>query len=107
MADETKVTQAVSELRNADEGKLKEVINAWFEQTRTDGMKLGASMISYAVNAIIQKHIGKAGKPTFRAYERMTKEINKLIAVHLKEEFEDEPESETEQNNSDEGEATS
>ena len=107
MADETKVTQAVSELRNADEGKLKEVINAWFEQTRTDGMKLGASMISYAVNAIIQKHIGKAAKPTFRDYERMTKEINKLIAVQLKEEFEDEPESATEQNNSDEGEATS
>lgn len=107
MADNEKVAQAMAELRNSDEEKLRSVIELWFEQTRTDGLKLGASMISYAVNAIIQKHIGKAAKPTFRDYERMTKEINKLIAVQLKEEFEDEPEPETEQNNSNEGEATS
>ena len=107
MADNEKVTQAMAELRNADEDKLKSVIEQWFEQTRTDGMKLGASMISYAVDAIIKKHIGKAAKPTFRDYERMTKEIRKLIAVQLKEEFEEEPEEETQQNNSGESEDAS
>ena len=87
--------------------ELRTLVEDWSQKTREDGMKLGASMISYAVNAIIQKHVGKAAKPTFRDYERMTKDIKKLIAVQLKEEFEDESEPETEQNNSDEGEATS
>lgn len=109
MADNEKVTQAMAELRNADEEKLKSVIEQWFEQTRTDGMKLGASMISYAVDAIIKKHIGKAAKPTFRDYERMTKEIIKLIAVQLKQDNEEEPasEEETQQNNSGESEDAS
>ena len=59
MADETKVAETVSELKSADEEKLREVVEKWFESTRTDGIRIGASMISTAVYAIIKKHLVK------------------------------------------------
>jgi len=85
MVDETKVAEAVSEIKNASEEELRKVIENWFESIRTAGMKIGAKMMSAGVMAIIQKHTKKPSKTSMRDYERMTAEIIKFISVQLTE----------------------
>lgn len=96
MADEAKVAEAVSELKSADEEKLREIVDKWFESTRTDGLRIGASMISTAVYAIIKKHLVKTSKPSLNDYRRAIKEIEVLIQKQL--------DNQTQQNNYKEGE---
>jgi hypothetical protein len=95
MEENTKVSEAISEIKNADEESLRRVIDAWFERTRTDGMKIGAQFISAAVMGKIQKHLDKPGKTSLRDYERCIADIKKLLAVQL-----------TKQNDSEEVKAT-
>ena len=96
MEDEAKVAGAVSELKSADEEKLREVVWKWFESVRTDGLRIGASMISTAVYAIIKKHLVKTSKPSLNDYRRAIKEIEALIQKQL--------DNQTQQNNYKEGE---
>ena len=84
MEDQNKViNEAVAELKDADETKLKEVIEKWFESTRTSGMKIGAQFISAAVAGVIKRHLKKGKEPSRRDYERCIDDINKLIVVQL------------------------
>lgn len=82
MADEINVSEAMNEIKNANEDELKKVIEQWYEKTRTDGLKIGAKMISAAIYGVIQKHTKKAS-PSLRDYKRMTDEIVKIISVQL------------------------
>lgn len=91
MADEAKVAEAVSELKSADKEKLRKVVEKWFESTRTDGLRICASMISTAVYAIIKKHLVKTSKPSLNDYRRAIKEIEALIQKQL--------DNQTQQNN--------
>ena len=92
MAD-TNMKEVVEEIKGATEDELKELIESWFEKTRTDGMKIGAGMISAAIFGVIQKHIKKntGSKPSLRDYQRCTDRIIEIISVQL-----------TQQNDSDE-----
>lgn len=84
MEEENKViNEAVAELKDADEAKLKEVIEKWFESTRTDGLKIGAKFISAAVAGVIQKHLKKGKEPSRRDFERCINDIEKIIIVQL------------------------
>ncbi len=83
MAEEINMTEVVKEIKDADEDELRKVVEGWFEKTRTDGLKIGASYISAAIYGIIQKHIIKKEKPSLRDYKRMTDEIIKIISVQL------------------------
>lgn len=84
MEEQSKVIeQAVEELKSSDKAKFKEVIEQWFERTRTQGLKLGAQMISAAVTGVIEKHIKKGQKPSLRSYERCIKEIMDILSVQL------------------------
>lgn len=83
MDKETNMTDVITEVKNASEEELKEVIEKWFEQTRTQGMKMGAQYISAAIFSVIQRHTRKAAKVSLRDYERMTNDIMKIIAVQL------------------------
>lgn len=86
MEEQNKVIeQAVEELKNSDETKLKEVIEQWFESIRMAGLKIGARMISAAVAGVIQKHLRKAAKPSLRDHQRCIDEIISIISVQLKE----------------------
>lgn len=92
MEEQNKViSEAVAELKGTDKAKLKEVIEKWFEQTRTDGLKVGAQFISAAVAGAIQKHLKKGKDASLRDYKRMTEDIWKIVSVQLKQ-------SETQQN---------
>lgn len=92
MAEETNIKEVVEEIKGASEDELREVIEKWFESTRTAGLKIGAKFISAAIFGVIQKHTKKAGKVSLNDYRRMTAEIIKIISVQL----------ETQQNDSEE-----
>ena len=77
------IEDAVAELQCADEAKLREVIEKWFEDTRNDGMHIGARFIAAAVAGVIQRHLKKGKEPSRRDFERCINDINKLIAVQL------------------------
>lgn len=85
MAEETNIKKAVEEIKNANEEELRKVIEGWYERTRTDGLKLGAKMISVVVFDIIKKHTKKAAKVSLNDYKRMTADIIKVISVQLTE----------------------
>ena len=96
MAEEINMQEVVAEIKGATEEEIKEVIEGWFEKTRTGGMKIGAKFISAAIYGAIEKHIfKKSSKPSLRDYQRMTDDIVKIISVQLTQE---EPIEITEQN---------
>lgn len=81
----------VKKIENDEE--LRTVIKDWFEDTRTQGMRIGAKMICIAGMSIMEKHLGTKTKPSLRDYERMSTELMKIFAKPLKQ-------SVTTQNNS-------
>lgn len=82
MAEETKVSEAMAEIKNANEDELRKVISDWYERTRTDGMRIGAKMIAAAVFGAIRNNLNKQ-RPSLRDYERCMKDIRKVIDVLL------------------------
>lgn len=94
MDEETNVSQAVAEIKNANEEELRKVIEHWFEAAHNDGLKIGAQLISAAVYAAIQKNLNKEGKTTMNDYKRAIKEITKIIQVQLTKQSDSEKEKE-------------
>ena len=83
MEENKVINQAVEEIKSADETKLKETVEKWFNETRTAGMKLGAYYISAGVYGIIQKHLKKGKEPSRRDFERCVDETLKFVSVQL------------------------
>jgi len=81
--EETKMSEVVSEVKNASEDELKKVIEEHFEAVRTQGMKIGATYIAAAVMGKFKKHLEKPGKTSLRDYERCVIDIKKMLAVQL------------------------
>lgn len=81
--EETKMSEVVDEIKGASEAELREVIEKWFESTRTQGMKIGAQFISAAVMGKFKRHLEKPGKTSLRDYERCVADIKKMLAVQL------------------------
>lgn len=93
--EETKMSEVVSEIKDADENELKAVVEKWFESTRTQGMKIGAYFISAAVFDAINKNLKKGTNSSLRDYQRAVKRVVEIISVQLKQQ-------ETQQNDSEE-----
>lgn len=70
-------------IKTANDDELRELIEEWFEKTRTDGLKLGAKYISAAIMGTIQKHVKSKQKASLRDYQRMTDDIIKIISVQI------------------------
>jgi hypothetical protein len=85
MAEEINMSEVVQEIKGATEEELRQVIEVWYEKTRTDGLRIGAKMMSAAIYGIIQQHTQKKTKVSMNDYRRMTDAIIKLISVQLKE----------------------
>ena len=77
------ISEAVAELQGADEVKLKEVVEKWFESTRNQALKIGAYYISAAVAGIMEKHLKKGKDASKRDLERCLRDIHTLISVQL------------------------
>lgn len=95
---EANIKEAVKEIKESDEESLQKCIEDWFERTRISGMKIGAQYISAAIFGVIQKNIVKKAQPSLRDYQRMTKEIIKIISVQLKQETTKQNDSEANKN---------
>lgn len=93
--EETKMSDVVSEIKNSSEDELREVIEKWFESTRTQGMRIGAQFISAAVYGAIEKNLKKGSQSSLRDYQRAIKRIIEIVSVQLKQQ-------ETVQNDSEE-----
>ena len=83
MAENTNMTDVISEIKNATEDDLLEVVTKWFDQTRTSGMKIGAQYVSASIFSVIKKHLKKTSSPSLRDYKRCVDEIVGIISVQL------------------------
>lgn len=86
MNEEMKMSEVVNEVKNASEEELREVVEKWFEKTRTDGLKLGAYMISAAVYDAISKNLTKGMNSSLRDFQRAIKRTLEIVSVQLKQE---------------------
>ena len=77
------MTEVVSEIKNATEEELREVIEKWFERTRTSGMKIGATYIAAAVYGAIEKNLKKGSNSSLRDYQRAINRIVEIVSVQL------------------------
>ena len=84
MEEKTNMSEVVSEVKNATEEELREVIEKWFDRTRTSGMHLGASFISAAVYGAIEKNLTKGSQSSLRDYQRAIKRVIEIVSVQLK-----------------------
>lgn len=102
MAEETNMKEVVEEIKGASEDEIKQVVEGWFEKTRTQGLKIGAQYISAAIFGVIQKHIKKknGAKASLRDYQRCIDEIISIISVQLTKQNDSE-ENATEENKDD------
>lgn len=83
--EETKMSEVVSEIQGASEEELREVIEKWFEDTRTQGMHIGAQFISAAVLGAINKHLTKGlYSSSLRDLQRALKRVIEIVSVQLK-----------------------
>lgn len=100
MEENKVISQAVEEIKSADETKLKETVEKWFNETRTSGMKIGARFISAAIAGTIQRHLKKGKEPSRRDFERCIGDIEKIIIVQLTEQNDLNVENETDEQES-------
>ena len=84
MEENTNVSQAIEELKSADDEQLKKVIERWFEQTRTEGMKIGAGFISAAVYDTLNKNLKDGMNSSHRDFKRAVKKVVEIVSVQLK-----------------------
>ena len=84
MEENTNVGRAVEELKSADKEQLQKIIERWFEKIRTEGLKLGAQMISVVINDAITKNLKNGMNSSHRDLERAIKRIMEITSVQLK-----------------------
>ena len=84
MEQETKASEVIEEIKSATESELKETIEKWYEQTRTDGMRIGARLIAAAVMGAIDKNLKNGMNSSHRDFERAIKRIVEIVSVQLK-----------------------
>ena len=83
MEENTNMSAVVEEIKNADKESLRKVIEDWFESTRIQGMKIGASYIAAAVRGAIDKNLKKGSQSSLRDYQRAIKRIIEIVSVQL------------------------
>jgi hypothetical protein len=105
MDKELNMSAVVDEIKKANEDELREVIERWFESTRTGGLKIGAKYVSAAIFGVIQKHLKKKAKPSLRDYQRCIDEIINIISVQLT--IQNDSSETTTEDNTDDGTAES
>jgi hypothetical protein len=83
MAEENKMSEVISEVKNATDDELKEVIVKHFDAVRTQGMKIGASYIAVAVYDAINENLKNGSKSSLRDYQRAINRVLEIVSVQL------------------------
>ena len=86
MEEKLKMSEVVDEIKNASEEELRKVVEHWFEQTRTAGMKIGAQFIAAAVMGAIEKNLKDGMNSSHRDFKRTIQRIVEIVSVQLKQE---------------------
>ena len=73
----------IEEIKSAKDEELRDTIEKWFERTRNQGLKIGASYISAAVVGVMDKHLKKGKEASKRDLERCMRDIYKIVSVQL------------------------
>ena len=73
----------VEQIKNNKDGELKKCIEEWFEKTRSQSMRIGASYIAAAVYGAIEKNLKKGSQSSLRDYQRAIKRILEIVSVQL------------------------
>ena len=73
----------IEEIKSAKDDELRSTIERWFEQTRNQGLKIGAAYISAAVVGVMEKHLKKGKDASKRDLERCVRDIYKIVSVQL------------------------
>jgi hypothetical protein len=81
--EENKMSEVISEVKNATEDELKEVIVKHFDAVRTQGMKIGASYVAVAVYDAINKNLKNGSKSSLRDYQRAINRVLEIVSVQL------------------------
>ena len=81
--EENKIQEVVEEIKSATDQELQDTIKKWFEQTRNQGLKIGAQYISAAVAGVMEKHLKKGKDVSKRDLERCVHDIYKIVSVQL------------------------
>lgn len=81
--EENKIQEVVEEIKSAKDQELQDTIKKWFEQTRNQGLKIGAQYISAAVAGVMEKHLKKGKDVSKRDLERCVRDIYKIVSVQL------------------------
>ena len=77
------IETVVDEIKSAKDDELRNTIEKWFEQTRNQGLKIGASYIAAAVAGVMEKHLKKGKDASRRDLERCLKDIYRIVSVQL------------------------
>ena len=83
MDEQNTTKEVIEEIKSATEEELRSTIEKWYEQTRTAGMRIGATYMAAAVVGTMDKHLKKGAKPSLRDYERCFKDVYKIVSVQL------------------------
>lgn len=83
--EETKMSEVVSEIKQASEDELKVVIEEHFERVRVQGMKIGAQSISVVIFDAINKNLKNGFNSSLRDYQRAFKKVYEILSVQLTE----------------------
>ena len=78
------MSEVIKEIQGASEEELKGIIEQWFERTRTDGMRLGAYVISAAVFDAIKKNLKDGMNSSHRDFKRAIQNVVEIVSVQLK-----------------------
>ena len=81
--EENKIQEVVEEIKSAKDEELRSTIEKLFEQTRNQGLKIGATYISAAVAGVMEKHLKKGKDVSKRDLERCVRDIYKIISAQL------------------------
>ena len=83
---EQNMSEAIEKIKSASEEELRDLVKKWFERTRTDGMRLGAYLISATVFDTIDKNLTDGNNSSLRDYKRAIKKVVEILSVQLKQE---------------------
>ncbi len=86
MEETTNMSEVVSEIKGASEEELREVIEKWFESTRTQGMKIGAQFMATAIYGAIEKNLKNGMNSSLRDFQRAIKRVVEIVSVQLNQE---------------------
>lgn len=81
--EEVNMSAVMDEIKNANKDELREVIENWFEKTRTDGMRIGAQFLAAAVYGAINNNLKNGFNSSHRDYQRAIKRVVEIVSVQL------------------------